>query len=81
MGTKPKFSSTYHPQTNGQSKRTIQTLENKLRACLLDFKGPWEGGHGPLIEFAYNNSYQVTIQMAQYKALYERKCRFTDMLG
>ena len=64
----------FHPQTDGQSERTIQVLEDMLRACVLDLKGRWEE-HLPLVEFAYNNSYQVSIQMAPYEALYERPCR------
>jgi len=64
----------YHPQTDGQSERTIQTLEDMLRACVLDFSGSWEE-HLPLVEFAYNNSYHSSIGMAPYEALYGRKCR------
>ncbi|XP_070049768.1 uncharacterized protein [Nicotiana tomentosiformis] len=56
------------------SERTIQTVEDMLRACVLDFKGSWDN-HPPLIEFAYNNSFQASIQMAPYEALYGRKCR------
>ncbi|KAJ4977845.1 hypothetical protein NE237_008625 [Protea cynaroides] len=74
MGTTLKFSTAFHPQTDGQSKRTIQILEDMLRACVIDFKGSW-GEKLPLIEFAYNNSYQATIQMSPYEALYDRKCR------
>ena len=64
----------FHPQTNGQSERTIQVLEDMLRACVLDHKGSWEE-HLPLVEFAYNNNYQASIQMAPYEALYGRPCR------
>ena len=64
----------FHPHTNGQSERTIQTLEDMLRACILDLKGSWEK-HLPLVEFAYNNSYQASIQMEPYEALYGRPCR------
>ena len=60
MGTRLTMSTTFHPQTDGQSKRTIQVLENMLRACVLDHKGSWEE-HLPLAEFAYNNSYQANI--------------------
>ena len=74
LGTQLRFSTAFHPQTDGQSKRTIQTLEDMLRACVLDFEGGWDQ-HLSLIEFAYNNSYQSTIQMAPYEALYGRKCR------
>ena len=59
---------------NGQSKRTIKMLEDMLRACVLDLKGSWEE-HFPLVKFAYNNSYQASIQMAPYEVLYERLCR------
>ena len=68
------FSTAFHPQTDGQSERTIQTLEDMLRACVLDFEGSWDQRLS-LIEFAYNNSYQSTIQITPYEALYGRKCR------
>ena len=64
----------FHPQIDGQSERTIQTLEDMLRACVLDFKGYWLK-HLPLVEFAYNNSFQASIGMAPYEVLYGRKCR------
>ena len=73
MGTRLTMSTTFHPQTDGQSKRTIQMLEDMLRACVLDHKGSWED-HLPLVEFFYNNSYQVSIQMAPYETLYRRPC-------
>ena len=68
------MSTTFHPQTDGQLERTIQVLEDMLRACVLDHKGSWEE-HLLLVEFAYNNSYQASIQMTPYEALYERPCR------
>ena len=68
------MSTAFHPKTNGQLERTIQTLEDMLRACILDLKGSWEE-HLPLVELAYNNSYQASIQMAPYEALYGRPCR------
>ena len=68
------MSTAFHPQTDGQSERTIQVLEDMLRACVLDHKGSWEE-HLPLVEFAYNNNYQVSIQMGPYEALYGRPCR------
>ena len=68
------MSTTFHPQTDGQSEKTIQVLEDMLRGCVLDHKGSWEE-HLPLVEFAYNNSYQASIQMAPYEALYGRPCR------
>ena len=74
MGTKLHFSTTFHPQTDGQSERTIQTLEDMLRACVMEFKGSWDN-YLALIKFAYNNSYQSSIGMAPYEALYGRKCR------
>ena len=64
----------FYPQTDGQSERTIQVLEDMLRACVLNLKGSWEE-HLSLVEFAYNNSYQASIQMAPYEALYGRPCR------
>ncbi|XP_042415129.1 uncharacterized protein LOC122004284 [Zingiber officinale] len=63
----------YHPQSDGQTKRTIQTLEDMLRACALEFNSNWSE-HLPLIEFAYNNSYHNNIGMVPYEALYGRKC-------
>ena len=74
MGTQLMMSTAFHPQADGQSERTIQVLEDMLRACILDFKGSWEE-HLPLVEFTYNNSYQARIQMAPYEALYGRPCR------
>ena len=74
LGTKLKFSTAYHPQTDGQSERTIQTLQDMLRACVLDFKGSWDH-FLPLAEFAYNNSYHASIKKAPYEALYGRKCQ------
>ena len=74
LGTKLNFSTTYHPQTDGQSERTIQTLEDMLRTCVLDFGESWSK-YLTLVEFAYNNSFHSSIQMAPYKALYCRKCR------
>ena len=68
------MSTTFHPQMDGRPKRTIQTLEDMLQACVLNLKGGWEE-HLPLVEFAYNNSYQASIQMAPYEALYGRLCR------
>ncbi|PKA67250.1 hypothetical protein AXF42_Ash004742 [Apostasia shenzhenica] len=72
--TNLKFSTAFHPQTDGQIERIIQTLEDLLRLCILDFGGSWES-HIPLIEFAYNNSYQASIGMASYEALYGRRCQ------
>ncbi|GJV70283.1 putative reverse transcriptase domain-containing protein [Tanacetum coccineum] len=74
MGTWLDMSTAYHPETDGQSERTIQTLEDMLRACVIDFGNGWEG-HLPLIEFSYNNSYHASIKAALFKALYGRKCR------
>ncbi|GJY95588.1 putative reverse transcriptase domain-containing protein [Tanacetum coccineum] len=65
---------TYHPQTDGQSERTIQTLKDMLRVCVIDFGGNWDV-HLPLAEFSYNNSYHSSIRCAPFEALYGRKCR------
>ena len=73
MGTQLMMSTAFHPQTDGQLERIIQVLEDMLRACVLDLKGSWEE-HLPLVKFAYNNSYQASIQMAPYEALYGRPC-------
>ena len=74
MGTELRFSTAFHPQTDGQSERTIQTLEDMLRACVLDRTTSWENSLS-LIEFTYNNSWHSTIKMAPFEALYGRKCR------
>lgn len=74
LGTHLEMSTAYHPQTDGQTERTIQTLEDMLRACAIDFGGNWDT-HLPLVEFSYNNSYHASIKMAPFKSLYGRKCR------
>ncbi|GKA89099.1 putative reverse transcriptase domain-containing protein [Tanacetum coccineum] len=74
LGTKLHMSTAYHPETDGQSERTIQTLEDMLRACVMDFGGSWDA-HLPLVEFSYNNSYHTSIKCAPFEALYGRKCR------
>jgi hypothetical protein len=74
MGTRLNLSTAYHPQTDGQSERTIQTLEDLLRACVIDFGGNWDS-HLPLIEFSYNNSYHSSTKEAPFETLYGRKCR------
>ncbi|GJR60647.1 putative reverse transcriptase domain-containing protein [Tanacetum coccineum] len=74
LGTQLDMSTAYHPETDGQSERTIQTLEDMLRACVLDFGKGWDR-HLPLVEFSYNNSYYTSIKAAQFKVLYGRKCR------
>ena len=74
LDTKVKLSTTFHPQTDGQAERTIQTLEVMLRACVIDFKSDWDD-HYALIEFAYNNSYHSSIGMTPFEALYGRRCR------
>ncbi|XP_073138911.1 uncharacterized protein [Henckelia pumila] len=74
LGTKLAFSTAFQPQTEGHSKRVIQILEDMLKACMTDFGGNWESKL-PLVEFTYNNSYQATIDMAPYEALYGRRCK------
>ncbi|KAI3675482.1 hypothetical protein L1987_85072 [Smallanthus sonchifolius] len=74
LGTRLDMSTAYHPQTDGQSERTIQTLEDMLRACVVDFGNGWDA-HLPLVEFSYNNSYHTSIKAAPFEALYGRKCR------
>ncbi|GJU11598.1 putative reverse transcriptase domain-containing protein [Tanacetum coccineum] len=68
------MSTAYHSQTNGQSEITIQTLEDMLRACVIDFGNGWVR-HLPLVEFSYNNSYHASIKAAPFETLYGRKCR------
>ncbi|GJS23215.1 reverse transcriptase domain-containing protein [Tanacetum coccineum] len=79
LGTRLDMSTAYHPQTDGQSERTIQTLEDMLRACVIDFGGSWDV-HLPLAEFSYNNSYHSSIRCAPFEALYRRKCRSPEKL-
>ncbi|GKB46776.1 putative reverse transcriptase domain-containing protein [Tanacetum coccineum] len=74
LGTNLDMSTAYHPQTDGQSERTIKTLEDMLRACVIDFKSSWDR-HFPLVEFLYNNNYHASIKVVPYEALYRRKCR------
>ncbi|GJS24940.1 putative reverse transcriptase domain-containing protein [Tanacetum coccineum] len=74
LGTRLDLSTTYHPQTDGQSKHTIHTLEDMLRAYVIDFGGSWDV-HLPLAKFSYNNSYHSSIRCALFKALYGRKYR------
>ncbi|GJS23090.1 putative reverse transcriptase domain-containing protein [Tanacetum coccineum] len=71
LGTQLDMSTAYHPETDGQSERTIQTLEDMLRACVIDFRKGWEK-HLPLAEFSYNNSYHASIKAAPFEALYGR---------
>ena len=74
LGTKLKFTTTFHPQTDGQSERLNQVLEDMLRGCVMEFSGSWDK-YIPLMEFAYNNSFQSSIGIAPYEALCGRKCR------
>jgi hypothetical protein len=74
MDTKLNFSSAYHPQTDGQTERTNQILEDMLRACALKYGGSWDKSL-PYAKFAYNNIYQTSPNMSNFEALYGRKCR------
>jgi hypothetical protein len=74
MDTKLNFSSAYHPQTDGQTEKTNQILEDMLRACALKYRKSWDKSP-PYAEFSYNNSYQASIKMTPYEALYGRQCR------
>jgi transposase InsO family protein len=74
LGTKLLHSSAYHPQTSGQTERVNQILEDMLGACVLEFSHKWDECL-PLAEFSYNNSYQESIKMAPFEALYGRRCR------
>ncbi|GKD52946.1 reverse transcriptase domain-containing protein [Tanacetum coccineum] len=74
LGTQLDMSTAYHPKTDRQSERTIQTLEDMLQACVIDFGKGWER-HLPLVEFSYNNSYHASIKVAPFEALYGRECR------
>nr|GEV85854.1 putative reverse transcriptase domain-containing protein [Tanacetum cinerariifolium] len=74
LGTRLDMSMAYHPQTDGQSERTIQMLEGMLRSCVLDIGKGWDR-HLPLVEFSYNNNYYTSIKPAPFEALYGHKCR------
>jgi hypothetical protein len=74
MDTKLNFSSAYHPRTDGQTERTNQILEDILRTCALKYENSWDKSL-PYAEFSYNNSYQASIKMALFEALYGRQCR------
>nr|GFA71692.1 putative reverse transcriptase domain-containing protein [Tanacetum cinerariifolium] len=74
LGTSLDMSTAYHPEIDGQSERTIQTLEDMLCACVIDFGKGWVN-HFSLVEFSYNNSYHASIKAAPFEVLYGRKCR------
>ena len=71
LDTRLNFSAAFHPQTYGQSERLIQVLEDMLRGCVMEFPGSWDR-YIPLMEFAYNNSYQASIDTTPYEVLYGR---------
>ncbi|CAN4093498.1 unnamed protein product [Withania somnifera] len=74
LGTEVHLSTTFHPRTDGRYERTIRVLEDMPRACVIDFGGAWDR-HLPLVEFAYNNGYHSSIEMAPFEALYGGRCR------
>ena len=74
LSTKLRFSTVFHPQLDGQSERTIQTLKDMLRTYVMELQGSWDK-HLPLMEFSYNNTFHSSLRMAPYEALYGRKCR------
>nr|GFC50809.1 reverse transcriptase domain-containing protein [Tanacetum cinerariifolium] len=74
LGTQLDISTAYHPETDGQSKRMIQTLEDMLYVYVIDFEKSWDR-HLPPVEFSYNNSYHTSIKAAPFEALYGRTCR------
>ncbi|GKC63101.1 putative reverse transcriptase domain-containing protein, partial [Tanacetum coccineum] len=78
LGTQLDMSTAYHPETNRQSERTIQTLKDMLRACVIDFGKGWEK-HLPLVEFSYNNSYHGSIKAAPFEALYDRQRSYANV--
>ena len=80
MGTTLLHSTSFHPQTDGQTERTNKILEDMLRAIAIEWQGSWDE-HLDLVEFSYNNSYQETIQMASFEALYVCRCRSPVFLG
>ena len=74
LGTRLEFSTTFHPQIDGQTERVNQTQEDMLRACALDYGSSWDDNL-PYAEFSYNNSYQASLKVAPFEALYGRRCR------
>nr|GEZ95452.1 retrovirus-related Pol polyprotein from transposon 17.6 [Tanacetum cinerariifolium] len=80
LDTKLNMSTTYHPETDGQSEHTIQTLKDMLRACVMDFGGSWDT-HLPLVEFSYNNSYHKNIKCVPFEALYGRLFEIMERVG
>ncbi|GKG13471.1 putative reverse transcriptase domain-containing protein, partial [Tanacetum coccineum] len=74
LGTRLDMRTAYHPQIDGQSECTIQTLEDMLRACVMELEGSWDV-YLPLDEFSYNNSYHFSVRCSSFEALYGRKCR------
>ncbi|GKB50640.1 putative reverse transcriptase domain-containing protein [Tanacetum coccineum] len=74
LGTQLDMSTSYHPETDGQSERTIQTLKDMLRACVIDFGKGWER-HLLLVEFSHINSYHASIKETPFETLYGQKCR------
>ena len=74
LGTRLEFSIAFHPQTDGQTERVNQILEDMLRACALDYGSSWDDNL-PYAEFSYNNSYQASLKMAPFEAMYGRRCR------
>ncbi|GKE61610.1 putative reverse transcriptase domain-containing protein, partial [Tanacetum coccineum] len=74
LGTSLDMSTAYHPPTDEQSEKTIQTLKDMLRACVIDFGKGWVN-HLPLVKFSYNNSYHASIKATPFEVLYSQKCR------
>jgi hypothetical protein len=74
MDTRLNFCSAYHPQTDGQTESTNQIIEDMLRACGPKYGKSWDKSL-PYAEFSYNNSYQASIKMAPFEAMYRRQCR------
>ena len=74
LGTKLYRSTAFHPETDGQMERTIRTIEDMMRMCILDWTGNWEK-HLPLVEFSYKNSHHSSIGMSPYESLYGRPCK------
>jgi hypothetical protein len=78
MGTELNYNTTFHPQTDGQTERVNQVLEDLLRACVLTYGSDWEKSLS-YAEFLYNNSYQASLKMAPFEAFYGKKCRTSLM--
>ena len=80
LGTRLEFSTAFHPQTDGQTERLNQILEDMLRACALDYGSSWDDNL-PYAEFSYNNSYQASLKMAPFRSIVRKEVQDTVVMG